>query len=131
MSEPLAIPMRLLLLNEEPLIGRPDGVNRFHANREWWCQCCSVYRHGGGGHSLSLAVTAGQANTLANIIDGKKGDRNWRIHLAAWGDSRGRRTRQFVKFLRGGGFTVMVPSGQEPGEARVLKAEFHFRKPIN
>ena len=52
-------------------------------------------------------VSAKDALALADAIEPHLGEDSWLIHLHVWGDRDGAVVRQFIAFLRGGGFSVI------------------------
>jgi hypothetical protein len=52
-------------------------------------------------------VSTEDAVALADAIEPHLGENSWLIHLQVWGDRDGAVVRQFIAFLRGGGFSVI------------------------
>jgi hypothetical protein len=98
---------RTLFLDDENRLGETLDADAFRCNWEWWLKATMLVPAVG----RDSVVRAKDALALADRSEPRLGDDSWRIHLHVWGDRDATTARQFIAFLRGGGFSVIDVRG--------------------
>jgi len=93
---------RNLYVDGQPRLGRAvqDG---FRCHYEWWLQMSRFASEIGD----KTTVTAEEAAQFADLLASQLDQIGFQIHLHFWGDYEGAATHAFIKFLRGGSFSVV------------------------
>lgn len=86
------------------------GDDSFQVEWEFWLQCCLM---SGRLTPEASAVTEEDALALARVIEKRWSEFGRQVHMVCWGDEHGRRTGEFLKFLKHGGFRVVDSSQQD------------------
>ena len=94
---------RSLYLDNEHRLGERLDDDAFQCNWEWWLQCTMLY----SALDANSLVSDEDADYLATVLENHWDDGGWQIARFIWGDCDGATTREFIKFLRRGGFAVV------------------------
>ena len=102
---------RTLYLDHEKRLGEKIDDDAFEVFWEFWFRCTLLLP----ALEDESMVSDEDAGNLAGIIERGWDDLAWQIDRFLWADFDGAVTRQFIRFLRRGGFVVVDLSQSSGG----------------